>query len=423
MKLTPITALAALLVIGIGGFMVGRVSSSGSQATAGDGPAETRSSRATSRDSSGTASETKRLARPAKPETPGNGTAADRLARLESIVRGENPLERNRALLAFIDKLGPGDFEKAVANFRALGITDSRMGEYSLLLTAWAETDPLSALLYAKENTSNDFATETILTSWATRDPEAAIRWAQADYKGDGANPYMPGIIRGIVESDPTRATELLAGMPRSEERGKGLDYILPHLLQQGADATRAWIAALNDEALRNGAMIRTAEKLAATDPAGTASWLLANPGEAARREMDDVYRAWAKNDTEAALSSLNTLPAGDARSNALRGVVSSVAGANPKAAVSLMDRYPNDVTDRVVQNFIWHSYGTDPATAAGQISRIGDEEDREQCTAACSTTGSSATPLRLRRGSRRIRFPKPSSTASPAARPRPRKR
>jgi hypothetical protein len=298
---------------------------------------------------------------------------------LESIVRGENPLERNRALLAFIDKLGPGDFEKAVASFRALGVTDSRMGEYSLLLTAWAETDPLSALLYAKENTSNNFATETILTSWATRDPEAAIRWAQADYKGDGANPYMPGIIRGIVETDPTRATELLAGMPRSEERGKGLDYILPHLLQQGADATRAWIAALNDDALRNGAMIRTAEKLAVTDPAGTASWLLANPGEAARREMDDVYRAWAKNDTEAALSSLNTLPAGDARSNALRGVVSSVAGANPKAAVSLMDRYPNDVTDRVVQNFIWHSYGTDPATAADQISRIGDEQDREQ--------------------------------------------
>jgi hypothetical protein len=380
MKLTPITALAALFLIGIGGFMAGRVSSPGSATVETETPAETRSTRSASRESAAGTVESKRLARPAKSEkSETGGTTADRLARMESIVRGENPLERNRALLAFIDKLAPGDFEQVVANFRSLGITDSRMGEYSLLLTAWAQADPLSALAYTKQNTTNNFATDTILTSWATTDPEAAIRWAQADYKGDGANPYMPGIIRGLVESDPARATQLLASMPRSEERGQGLDYILPHLLQKGSEATRSWIAAISDETLRNGAMIRAAEKLAATDPAGTASWLLANPGEASQRRMDDVYSAWAKKDQQAALSSLNTLPTGDIRSNALRGVVSSVAVADPKAAVTLMNQYANDVTDRVVQNFVWHSYGTDPALAASQISRIGDEGQRDQ--------------------------------------------
>lgn len=380
MKLTPITALAALILIGVGGFLAGRVSSPATGSTALDAPAETRSSRSSSRDSSSDKAETKRLARSAKPEKSERGaTTADRIARMEAIVRGENPLDRSRALLAFIDKLAPGDFEEVVANFRSLGITNSRMGEYSLLLTAWAQADPLSALTYAKENTTNGFATETILTSWATTDPDAAIRWAQADYKGDGANPYMPGIIRGIVESDPARATQLLASMPRSEERGEGLDYIMPHLLQQGSEATRAWIATLTDEALRNGAIMRAAEKLANTDPAGTASWLLANPGEASQRRMDDVYSVWASKDQQAALSSLNKLPAGDDRSNALRGVVSSVAAADPKAAVSLMDQYSGDVNDRVVRNFVWHSYGTDPALAASQISRIGDEGQRDE--------------------------------------------
>jgi hypothetical protein len=43
------------------------------------------------------------------------------------------------------------------------------------------------------------------------------------------------------------------------------------------------------------------------------------------------------------------------------------------------MDRYPGDVTDRAVQNVIWHSFGSDPATAASQISRIINERDREQ--------------------------------------------
>jgi hypothetical protein len=380
MKLTPVTALAALALIGFGGFIAGRVSISESPPAGDDAPAEIRNTRSSSRDSATGTAETRRTSRiPAADPSDSTGTIADRLARMEAIVRGENPLDRNRALLAFIDKLAPGDFEQVVANFRSLGITDSRLGEYSLLLTAWAQADPYSALNYARQNTSNSFATDTILTSWASTDVDAAIRWAEANFTGDGANPHMPGIIRGLIDSDPARATQLLAAMPRSEERAKGLDFMIPHLLQQGSEATRAWIAAITDESLRNGAILRTAEKLALTDPAGTASWLLANPGEAAQRRMDDVYSAWAKQDKQAALSSLNALPAGDNRSNALRGMVSSVASADPQSALTLMDQYASDVTDRVVQNFIWHSYGTDPAIAASQISRIADEGQRDR--------------------------------------------
>jgi len=58
--------------------------------------------------------------------------------------------------------------------------------------------------------------------------------------------------------------------------------------------------------------------------------------------------------------------------------LVSAAAVDDPKQAVSLMDRFPADVTDRVVQNAIWHSFGSDPATAATQIARISDQQDRE---------------------------------------------
>ena len=287
--------------------------------------------------------------------------------------------DRNRALLAFIDQLGPGDFESAVAHFRSLGITESRFGEYSLLLSAWAKADPMAALAYAKENTGNRFATNTILTTWASADPEAAVRWAEANHDGDGANPYMAGIIRAIAGTDPARATQLLTSMPRSQERGEALDAMLPHLLSQGGDATRAWIDGITDEALRGGAMMRVADQLAATDPAGTAAWLMANPGEATQRRMDDVYSTWAQKDEQAAMSSLAALPAGENRTNALRGVVSSIAVRDPKAAVSVLDRFPNDVNDRVVQNVVWHSFGNDPSIAVNQIARIADEGERER--------------------------------------------
>lgn len=303
----------------------------------------------------------------------------ERLSRLEAIIRGENPLDRNRALLAFIDQLAPSDFEAAVAHFRSLGLTEERLGEYSMLLSAWAKADPLAALTYAKENTNSRFATDTILTTWASIDPDAALLWAEANHSGDEANPHMAGIIRGLAASDPQRATALLTGMPRSRERGEALDAMLPYLLAQGNDAARAWIGAITDDSLRNGAMLRAADRLAAKDPAGTVNWLLENPGEATQRRMDDVYSTWARQDEQAATNSLARLPAGEIRSDALRGIVSSVAGADPARAISLMDQYNADVNSDVVRNFIWHSFGNNPGLAVSQIARISDAGQREQ--------------------------------------------
>jgi hypothetical protein len=385
MKLTPLTAFAALLIIGAGGFMAGRISSNSSNNETADqsGPAG-RSSRAGASESRSdaagpAATRAQRAERRQSSARAAAGSAEDRRDRLESIVRSEDPLDRGRALLAYIDQLGSGDFEDAIAHFRSLGITESRMGEYSLLLAAWAKADPLSALEFSTTQTGNRFATQTILSTWAATDPEAAIRWAQGNHQGDGANPYFAGIIRSLAESDPQRASDLLTSMPRSQERGEALDAMLPHLMRKGNEAARSWIDGLTDDALKNGAILRVADRLAATDPAGTAAWLLANPGEATQRRMDDVYSVWARQDEQAAMSSLASLPAGEERSNALRGVITSVASKDPQAAVTVMNRYPNDITDRVVQTFVWHSFGSDPSTAVNQIARIADDRSRNE--------------------------------------------
>jgi hypothetical protein len=379
MKTQKYAIYAALLVTGAAGFMIGR--NTKPEITGNDepaGPPATRSSRATQSPSSDSVrAGSTRESRTSSRNPMQSATA--RLARLESIVRGENPLDRNRALLAFIDQLAPEDFEEAVAHFRSLGITEDRFGEYSLLLSAWAKTDPLAALDYARANTRGGFATNTILTTWASIDPQSAIRWAESNHSGDEANPYMVGVIRGIAGTDPELATTLLTGMPRSRERGDALDAVLPYLLAQGNDAARSWIENISDEALRSGAMLRVAERLAASDPAGTAAWLVANPSEATRRRMDDVYSTWARQDERAAMVSLESLPSGDNRSNALRGILNSIAENDPAKAVSIMDRYPNDLNDRVVEDFVWNSYRSNPAIAVEQIARMSDAGWRDQ--------------------------------------------
>jgi hypothetical protein len=384
MKLTPPTTIAAVVAIATAGFFVGRISSSPAAAVAGDTPeAQGPPSRTSSLNATGGTSATSRSSRAARAEerrtTPAKVRGEEALARLESIVRGDNALDRNRALLAFIDQLEPDEFEGAIAHFRSLGITDSRFSEYGMLLTAWAQTDPVKALDYVKQHTNGGFALNTVISSWAATDPEGAIAWAKSNHTGDGANPYLPGIIRALSTTDTARASELLTSMPRSRERGEGLDALLPQLLKQGPDAARDWINSLTDEALRNGAMSRAAEQLAKTDPQGTANWLLANPGEALNESLDNVVGAWAATDEKAAVAFFSGLPKGEARNDAFRGVISAVASRDPKSAAAMIDRYSGDADDGAIRSFVWHSFGSDPSLAVDYVGRIADAGERER--------------------------------------------
>ncbi|MES2995334.1 MAG: hypothetical protein V4733_00825 [Verrucomicrobiota bacterium] len=376
MKFTTTTVLAAIAATGIAAFVAGRASS-GKTVPSAEQESVERISDAGNRDRSGrapTGTAARRTENSAR-----TGSRAERFAEIESIIRGANPLDRSRAWLEWVDNLSPSEFQGAVEQFRALGITDSRFGEYALLLSAWAKADPITALDYTSKNTRGNFATATVLASWATMDPDAAIQWAETAHTGTGANPHMAAVIRGIAGTDPNRATHLLTSMPRSQERGEALDAILPHLTAQGAEAARSWIAQLADDSLRNGAMLRSAESLATIDPQGTVRWLMENPSEATQRRMDDVFSTWASKDSAAATAAFQQLPAGNERSNALRGIIENLATNNPTAAISLMGQNPGDVNDRTVGEFVWNSLRDHPEAAVGQIPRITDQRNRER--------------------------------------------
>lgn len=297
-----------------------------------------------------------------------------RMSDMEEIVRGENALSRSRAMLLWIDSLAPSEFEAAIEHFRQLGITDDRRGEYAMLLTAWAELDPQAALTYATANTRGMMATNTIISAWADRDPEAALAWAKQNHTGDAANPYLVGIIRSLAVVNPARATEILQTMPFSEERGKALDAILPHLLKNGVDAAKTWIAELSDERLRQGAMARLAPEISKSDPEAAAQYILENPNEATSRVVDDVYSNWAKKDRSKALESFNSLPKGDARQMALRGIVLAGTESDVVEAAALMNQYPDDVNDGTAMRFVWYSFDKNPALAVNQIGLIQDK-------------------------------------------------
>jgi hypothetical protein len=381
MNRNALLALAAVTIIAGGSFLAGRLSvspDSSENSRESDGPA------ASARAAGGNASATA--------ESSGNGRASDakslsgrsagkeaKLAKLEEIVRKNDPVERNRALLAFLDQLGPGDMKEAVERFKSLDLGESRNGEYAMLLAAWAKADPVAALDHAKETEDDEdgFAFKTILATWAGNDPDAALRWADSQFDGDGANPYLIGIIQGIAATDLNKATQLLTSMPYSNERGEALASLLPYVLTKGGDAAREWVSSIQDEQLREGVLSRVVEQLANREPKETADWLLANPSQATLRQLDDAMAAWAEKDQTGAVTYYDALPTGEARTNALRGIVNTMAGENPKEAARFMDSHPADTNDQVVQQFVWHSSQADPALAATYIAKISNEREQ----------------------------------------------
>lgn len=385
-KILPISLT---LIVGAIGFMIGRSSTSNGNGNGPDvvvnGADNAMSDRAGSRanDNNDSFTSSTRRSNPAsrveteKPTLSANaGTPLERLKALDEI---SDPLERARKWLQLVDSLTPEQFQEFVAAFRAQGMSSERVGDYAILLTAWAKVNPLEALDYASKATGNPFARQTILASWAATDPDSAIAWAKANHTGDGANPWMVGVIKGLAYQDPDRASALLKEMPRSVERGEALDNLLPALLKRGIAETRNWVDAITDPALKEGAILRVAESTAEQDPLGTADWLVANPSESANRRIDDALYAMAGKDQGAALAYFNKLPTGDVRSNALRGIINAVAVENPQKAAALMDTYSGDVSDRVVQQFVWHSFHKDPQTAISNISRMADQDERDR--------------------------------------------
>ncbi len=284
--------------------------------------------------------------------------------KLDSLVRITDPTERQRALMDLIEKLGPDQFASVMDQYNDLDHLGDSRGEYALLLRGWAKADPLAAIEYAQSHPGSQYTSGTILSTWAGQDPAAAERWALANYDGDGANPYLPAVIRGLAAIDLGEASRIAQSMPLSRERGDAVESITRALLQQGPEAAMAFPASIQDEALRGGFVSAIAERMVGKDPDKTAAWI------ASIQEGDEQL---ASTDTDKAATWVKTLQP-EARAEAARGVIPSMSGNDIAATarwVSTLVGTPG--YDGVVEEFVWSCNTRAPEQSAAWIQGISD--------------------------------------------------
>ena len=298
---------------------------------------------------------------------------------IKKIAQIDDPLRRSALLLSVIEQMDSEDFERVVADFRALDMTRSRMTEYTQLLHAWAQKDAPAALEYAAANTNGDFAKTTILASWATDDPYAAIDWAKANHEGSGANPLMVGVIKGIAINDIAQATELLQELPFSRERGEAMSQMLKHVASQEQDVALAWLDSIEDEKLRAGATTRLVKELAISDPEGMAAWVRNIEDEESRaRSIKAVVDQWAEQDIEQAKTWVGGLD-GNEKMSAARGMIGEYAKKDATAAADWMDSMKGQEGHQdLVKGYIWSTaMSRQPEAAMAQIANIDNADNQ----------------------------------------------
>ena len=304
-----------------------------------------------------------------------NGTAVQRMT---EIVRIGDPLERQFALMDLISRLGPGEFAAVADQFRDMDHFGNSRGEYDLILRGWAKADPLGALEYAAKQPNSGAANAVILAAWAGNDAAAAERWAIDHHEGDGPNPYLAAVIRGIAVYDIANASRLAQSMPSSRERGEAVDAITRALFVQGMDAAMAFPASVLDPQLRGGFVAAIADRLAAKDANKAATWLAAmGDPESQSRAARSVAEALAREDTASAAKWLTQLTP-EARAEAARGIIPTMSNGDITGTatwVATLAGIPN--YDRVVEEFVWSCDQRAPEQSAAWIQGVADPEQR----------------------------------------------
>jgi hypothetical protein len=192
--------------------------------------------------------------------------ANGRIARFERTLNMSVETDRKRALLSLCSTLDSSQFEELMSCFQALGLRDIQKTDYYLVLAEWAKCDINAAVRYFHDvlspsaNVDTSIPRKTFLPVWVATDPDAAIAWAKSNHQGGGDNPHMRGIIEGLVESDPARATQIIeemVGEVTVSEMHFEIEMMIERLVKENPNkepqaVVETWLQGLTKTEVRN---------------------------------------------------------------------------------------------------------------------------------------------------------------------------
>jgi len=356
------------------GVMIGRVSAP--VAGAGVSSESLASGKSGGRDSRGGSTSEERSAR--SRESARSSKSGSSEQDLSKILSSTNRLERTEKLLAYLDRLPTDQFASVYEEMRNSPSAKLQGSERSLVLQAWADRDPLTALGFLQQNGAEDWERETAVSTWAAKDPQAAFAWAATAPDEGDVNNWMLGAARGIAMTNPELARDYLSQM-EGKTRDQALRDMQPYVTQYGFDYASNWLANISDEGLKGQASRTMARSLTELDPAQAGAWNAAIADTETRRDISEtVSDAWAKTDLAAARKWVEGLPE-NTRTEAAEGIARHYAQQDPVAAAQWLAGLGNNPDlDGARRIFIDESFRSSPQQSLDFVANLADPKARE---------------------------------------------
>lgn len=297
------------------------------------------------------------------------------LEKVKSILLNNDPITRANDLLKLIKRLDSNGFAQVITDFQATGMAGARQSEYAILLHAWAKIDPVEALYYAERNSTSNFARQKILASWAAENPDSAIQWVESNYLNNDKNPWLAGIVQGIVDTDTQKATQVLNSMTFSTHSINALKAITPHISRLSQQEVTQWLSEIESSRLRANATGQVAELLAHTDPEATSEWV--NSLESAQDKSNAINKvalAWATQDLPKSMAWVASLSDTE-QAIATNGLISHYAKEDPEQASAWLDNLINASNyDTLATKYITNTIKDEPELALAKVPTLKSE-------------------------------------------------
>ena len=405
MKTSMLIAVGALLLGGVGGYLIGNGGDDSNQE--GDCQIGVRTKKSVS----------SRVAT----VTAGSGNSAPRAARssggLREILSEPGQTSRIMSLLEYYSDLDPSQFESEVQKLQGLPMSQ-RMLAMNLLFSRWAENDPKGswersqqmgfpemfmaragavsgwaasnpeALAQEYSNNPDEFGmgpggrgkgdtAAMIAGEWAKQNPEAALKWAQTLDEREAAD-AISGVFNELSQQDPQEALRMAATLD-DNARGDAYESIAASWAISDYAAADQWINSLSEG--QGKVRFAAIESLANASPSQAARETTKLPAGEERDELvAEVSREWARQDAPAAFEWLTESGSEGAVEEGIGRVVGALSREDPERVLYYIDSQDaGEVRDNAVQGYV---YGNRDAPAAETIrlaETISGEDDRQR--------------------------------------------
>ncbi|MGB6221771.1 hypothetical protein [Haloferula sp.] len=300
---------------------------------------------------------------------------------LDSLPMGE----RIMASMLLFSQWGEVDPQGALDYTKTMGF--GGMFAKPTVLRSWASVDPVNAAKYFAEN-PNDFATMggrggpggdngagVIAREWAKLDSQGALEWAQS-LDGRDKSSALVSVLGEMAVKDPAEAASVAAGL-EGDDRNRAYSEIAQQWALADYSSAESWINTLSGEE-KQDAMAAAIGVLAKTDPTTAAGKVASlSEGREKERAIRDVASSWAR---EAPAEAAEWVVAQDSGADGMRSVMATWAGQDSAAALSFLESQPaGEMRDSATQAYLWTDRSMPPAQSLNLAEAITDERDRSR--------------------------------------------